>query len=52
MSYQKKDNTASTMRGIGLLMMVLAWIFGWIPELGLFLFVGGIVLILASIFFN
>lgn len=52
MSYKKKDNTASTMIGIGVLMIVLAWVFGWIPELGLFLFVGGTVLMLASIFFN
>jgi hypothetical protein len=52
MSYKKKDNTASTMRGIGALMIVLAWVFGWMPDLGLFLFVGGVVLMLASIFFN
>lgn len=48
----KKDNTSEVLKFIGAIMIVLAWLFGWIPGLGIFLFVGGIALIIISIFFN
>jgi len=52
MSNKGNKQVASAMRAIGAVMMVLAWIFGWIPELGMFLFIGGIAVIIISIFFN
>lgn len=52
MSQSNKNNTSRTMQTIGAIMIVLAWIFGWIPQLGLFLFIGGGIIILTSIFFQ
>jgi hypothetical protein len=48
----KKDNTSEVLKFIGAIMIVLAWLFGWIPGLGLFLFIGGIALMTISFFFN
>ena len=49
---KKENNTSEVLKFIGAIMIVLAWLFGWIPGLGIFLFVGGITLIIISIFFN
>ena len=48
----KKDNTSEGLKFIGGIMIFLALLFGWIPGLGMFLFVGGIALMVISFFFN
>jgi len=49
----KKDNTPQVLKLIGALLIVLAWVLGWLGEgVGLTLFIGGGLLILVSNFFN
>uniref|UniRef100_UPI0040487185 hypothetical protein n=1 Tax=Algoriphagus sp. TaxID=1872435 RepID=UPI0040487185 len=53
MEYKSKKDNGKTLQYIGAGMIALAWFLGWMgPEVGISLFVGGILVMALSIFVN